>query len=119
MPFILRKKDSFNFTTPQEMYDDYKNRTINGIQDYQSKMLDLYMEKGLDRADVALELPTGTGKTLIGLLIGEFRRRKYNEKVVYVCPTNQLVYQTANYANEKYGIKVVAFTGSKNVNNPG
>ena len=65
------------------------------------------------QSDVAIELPTGTGKTLIGLLIGEYRRRKFHERVVYVCPTKQLVYQTATYAIEKYGIKVVAFTGSK------
>lgn len=110
--FKTRKRETLQFNTPQEMYDDYKNRKINGIQDYQSKMLDEYIKQGINQSDVALELPTGTGKTLIGLLIGEFRRRKYKEKVVYVCPTSQLVYQTANYANEKYGIKVVAFTGS-------
>lgn len=113
MQFVTRKRDIVNFSSPQEMYDDYKNRSINGIQDYQSKMLDLYMKEGLNKSDVAIELPTGTGKTLIGLLIGEFRRRKFHERVVYVCPTKQLVYQTATYAIEKYGIKVVAFTGSK------
>ena len=113
MQFVTRKRDIVNFSTPQEMYDDYKNRSINGIQDYQSKMLDSYMNEGIDKSDVALELPTGTGKTLIGLLIGEYRRRKFHERVVYICPTNQLVYQTANYAIEKYGIKVVTFTGSK------
>lgn len=111
--FKVRKREVLHFETPQEMYDDYKNRKITGIQAYQSEMLDAYMEEGLDKSDVALELPTGTGKTLIGLLIGEFRRRKYKEKVVYVCPTSQLVYQTANYANEKYGIRVVPFTGTK------
>lgn len=113
MPFVTRKRDTANFASPQEMYDDYKNRKINGIQDYQSKMLDLYMKDGLEKTDVALELPTGTGKTLVGLLIGEYRRRKMHERVVYVCPTKQLVYQTATYANEKYGIKVVAFTGPR------
>ena len=113
MQFVTRKRENVNFSSPQEMYDDYKNRSINGIQDYQSKMLDLYMKEGIDKADVALELPTGTGKTLIGLLIGEYRRRRFHEQVVYICPTKQLVYQTASYAIEKYGIKVVAFTGSK------
>lgn len=109
----VNKVESLKFETPQEMYDDYKNRKINGIEHYQSKMIDEYMNEGFDKKDVALELPTGTGKTLIGLLIGEFRRKKYNEKVVYVCPTSQLVYQTSNYANDKYGIKVIPFTGSR------
>lgn len=47
MQFVTRKRDTTNFTSPQEMYDDYKSRKINGIQDYQSKMLDSYMEKGI------------------------------------------------------------------------
>lgn len=54
-----------------------------------------YMKpEALNKTNIALELPTRSGKTLIGLLIGEFRRRKYREKVVYLCPTNQLVHQT-------------------------
>lgn len=54
----------------------------------------------------------GTGKTLVGLLIGEFRRRKHNEKVIYLCPNNQLVNQTVEYSRNHYGIKAVGFTGS-------
>lgn len=112
--FKTRKPESSNFKTPQEMYDDYKTRAIEGIHDYQSKMIDSYMDINvINRKDVAMELPTGTGKTLIGLLIGEYRRRKFNEKILYLCPTKQLVYQTVENAVNKFGIKAVAFTGSK------
>lgn len=111
MGFRINKTDNINFDTPQEMYSDYKNRKINGPLDYQSDMIDLYMEEAFEKTDVALELPTGSGKTLIGLLIGEFRRRKYNEKIVYLCPTNQLVNQTVDQARGKYGIKAQKFTG--------
>jgi hypothetical protein len=38
-------------------------------------------------------LPTGSGKTLVGLLIGEWLRRKNKERVVFLCPTRQLVNQ--------------------------
>lgn len=110
--FRIGKKEYSNFTTPQEMYDDYKNRKIEGIHDYQSKMIDQYMENKDKSNDIALELPTGTGKTLIGLLIGEFRRKKYNEKVLYLCPNNQLVNQTVEQARKNYGIKALGFTGS-------
>ncbi len=109
--FRLRGNSSWSYSTPQEMYDDYKNKKITNIYDYQSQMIDLYLSEENGASDIALELPTGTGKTLIGLLIAEFRRRKFNEKVLYVCPNNQLVHQTVNHSNEDYGIKATAFTG--------
>lgn len=116
--FRLNKSEVNNFNTPQEMYDDYKNKKIEGIYDYQSKMIDLYMKNADTESDIALELPTGTGKTLVGLLISEFRRRKYNEKVIYLCPNNQLVNQVLEYSTEYYGIKAVGFTGSAKEYNP-
>lgn len=111
MGFRRRRNAVVNFSTPQEMYEDYNNKKINGILNYQDKMIEQYMEKGMSEKNVALELPTGSGKTLVALLIGEFRRKKNKEKIVYLCPTNQLVYQTAQQAQEKYGIKVNTFTG--------
>ena len=53
--------------------------------------------------DLALELPTGTGKTLIGLLIAEWRRRRKHERALYVCPTRQLAHQVGAQA-ARYGI---------------
>lgn len=111
MKFRTKKRTSITFSSPQEMYDDYKNREIEGIHDYQSKMIDIYMKEAFTKENVAMELPTGTGKTLIGLLIGEYRRSINKEKIVYLCPTNQLVHQTVEYANKKFGIKVEGFTG--------
>lgn len=109
--FNKLKIDSTSFKNPQEMYQDNRRKKINGPLDYQSKMIDAYMKKGYQAKDVALELPTGAGKTLIGLLIGEFRRRKNKEKVVFVCPNNQLVNQVVDKANNVYGIKALGFTG--------
>ncbi|PFC40640.1 hypothetical protein CN300_26255 [Bacillus thuringiensis] len=111
MAFRIKKTDNTNFDSPQEMYKDYKKRKIQGTLDYQSKMIENYMQQAFNKRDVALELPTGSGKTLIGLLIGEFRRRKNKEKVVYLCPNNQLVNQVVEKANTVYGIKVHGFTG--------
>jgi len=65
--------------------------------------------------DIALQLPTGSGKTLVGIGIAEWRRRKFKERVVYLCPTTQLVNQVVEQAHIKYGIKANAFTeGRKN-----
>ena len=109
--FKLSSTDNTNFNTPQEMFDDYKNRTIDSIFNYQSDMIDLYLKEEKNVKDIALELPTGTGKTLIGLLIGEFRRRKNKEKILYLCPNKQLVNQTVRHSIEDYGIKATAFNG--------
>jgi len=69
------------------------------------------VSNALNASDVALQLPTGSGKTLVGLLLAEWRRRKYRERVVYLCPTRQLVNQVAEEASAKYGLSVEAFTG--------
>jgi hypothetical protein len=60
--------------------------------------------------DVAIELPTGAGKTLVGGLIGDYRRRAAQERVAYLCPTRQLARQTASKLTE-YGIPNVLLTG--------
>ena len=105
--FKLSSIDNTNFNTPQQMFDDYKNRTIDSIFNYQSDMIDLYLKEEKDVKDIALELPTGTGKTLIGLLIGEFRRRKNKEKILYLCPNKQLVNQTVKHSVEDYGLSLI------------
>ncbi|WP_457774741.1 DEAD/DEAH box helicase [Phycobium rhodophyticola] len=80
---------------------------------HQRAIIQSYVEKALDKADVALQLPTGSGKTLVGAIIGEWRRRKFNERVVFLCPTRQLVNQTVEQCRDKYGMDVLGFTGSK------
>ena len=112
MAFKTRKKEEFLYSSPQEMYQDNKLKKIMGPLDYQAAMLNLYI-KNMDKKTVALELPTGSGKTLVGLLIGEYRRRKNKEKVLFLCPTNQLVYQVVEQANSKYGLRAIAFCGKQ------
>ena len=112
MTFKIRKKEEFSYSSPQEMYQDNKLKKIMGPLDYQAAMLNLYM-KNVDKKTVALELPTGSGKTLVGLLIGEYRRRKNKEKVLFLCPTNQLVHQVVEQANSKYGLRTIAFCGKQ------
>ena len=94
-----------------------------GLFDYQSKMIDNYMDTlqntgGIKDKHVAFELPTGSGKTLIGILIAEFHRRKYHRKVLFLCPTNQLVTQVCKQAQEKYGIEAIAFCGKQSEYSP-
>jgi len=60
--------------------------------------------------DVAIELPTGAGKTLVGGLIGEYLRRVDGQRVAYLCLTRQLARQTTA-ALEQYGIPTSLLIG--------
>lgn len=99
--------------SPEKLLLDLPRRKIPGVLPHQQELMKSYVELGAEQADVALQLPTGSGKTLVGLLVGEWRRRKYNEKVVYLVPTKQLVNQVIEQGEEKYGISAHGFTGSK------
>ena len=104
--------------TPVALFQDLPRRKHPSLYDHQGQVLRDYHANALVETDVALQLPTGSGKTLVGLLIAEWRRRKYSEKVLYLCPTRQLVNQVVKQANEEYGINAEAFSGSKREYSP-
>lgn len=112
MPFKHVIEDEFSYLSPLDMFQDNKNKKILGVLDYQAEMIKSYMKHFSDKV-IALELPTGCGKTLVGTLIGEFRRQKNREKTVYLCPTNQLVYQVVKMAKDNYGLSATAFCGKQ------
>lgn len=117
MAFKTHKSEMSNFATPQEMFQDNKLKTIKGILDYQSQVLNHYMEtlngSNIINKNVAFELPTGSGKTLVGILIAEYHRRKYQRKSLFLCPTNQLVSQVCSQCREQYGIEAIPFIGKQ------
>lgn len=98
---------------PESLFRDLRKRTVPGLLSHQADLLRSYLAVHDQHADIALQLPTGSGKTLVGLLIAEWRRLKYGERIVYLCPTRQLVNQVAQQARDKYGIDVRSFTGSR------
>lgn len=104
--------NNVSIESPEALFADLRNRTVEGLLSQQADMLREYF-KNKTCPDIALELPTGSGKTLVGLLIAEWRRRKYREKCLFLCPTIQLVNQVAEQAQEKYGIKTIKFIGRK------
>jgi superfamily II DNA or RNA helicase len=111
--FKIGGGSSISLETPESMFRDFSNKTIQGVLTHQGRVLNDYQANALTKTDVAIKLPTGSGKTLVGLLIAEWRRRQNTERVVYVCPTRQLVNQVADEASAKYGMhgSVIAFTG--------
>ncbi len=111
MAFRKKKKSATIYADPESLFRDLRNRKVEGLLSHQSDILRRYM-KAIEEPDVALELPTGSGKTLVGLLIAEFRRLTRKERVLYLCPTRQLVLQVCEQAERKYGIKAIPFVGS-------
>jgi hypothetical protein len=69
-----------------------------------------YHGEHLRTPDLALELPTGSGKTLPALLIAEWRRTSLGQRVVYACLTTQLANQVYGAALRE-GISAVALHG--------
>lgn len=84
---------------------------------HQGDVLRAWHSEHVDSPDVAIELPTGAGKTLVGGLIAEWRRRSKEERVAYLAPTNQLAKQTAARLSS-YGISTVLLTGKSRDWNP-
>lgn len=114
MPFKPVSHSTISAESPEALFRDLRNRQVQGLLSHQADLLREYCKsKFLNSADVALQLPTGSGKTLIGLLIAEWQRRKFGKKVIYLCPTRQLVHQVVNQSTSKYGIKANAFVGSR------
>ena len=118
MSFKKKKPSISAPSTPVNLLPLLTRRNIPDAMSHQKDMLAAYAEEMVEAPDVAMQLPTGSGKTLVGLLIAEWRRRKFKERVVYLCPTRQLVNQVVDQSETEYGIDAVAFTGSKREYSP-
>lgn len=98
--------------SPERLFDDLP-RTRDGVASlwaHQADMLREYHAGHVDDPDVALELPTGAGKTLPALLVAEWRRTALGDRVAYACPTVQLANQVHAEALRQ-GIGAVALHG--------
>ena len=76
----------------------------------QERVLSGYLDGFENTADVAVQLPTGAGKTLIALLIAEHRRRA-GEKVAILSANKTLARQTLQESTE-LGIPAVLMEGT-------
>lgn len=113
MAFKSTSASHLSIDSPESLFADIKSKQIPGLLTQQGDLLREYIKDFVDTPDLVAQLPTGSGKTLVALLIGEWRRLSKRERVVYLCPTNQLVHQVTQQAKIKYGIDVTAFTGSR------
>lgn len=116
MAFLGKAKRAVQqFPSPEELYlSGTLPRTTAAVDSlwlHQGDVIRAYAEGHQDTPDLALELPTGTGKTLPGLLIAEWVRRKTAGPVIYATPTKQLARQVAATA-EREGVPVAVLTGT-------
>jgi len=85
---------------PQKIFNKLTLRgSIENIWQPQAEALAKWDEHRSD-SDVVVQMNTGGGKTLVGLLIAQSITNETNGKVLYVCPNNQLVEQIVNHAKE-------------------
>jgi len=109
--FVRTTSGGASYASPGELYRDLPRRpgAVPGLWAHQSEMLKTFTSR-VNKPDVALELPTGTGKTLAGLLIAEWTRRSRRSRVIYACPTQQLARQVAAAAHRE-GIDTALLVG--------
>ncbi len=122
MAFVGRtKKIVQQFDTPEEMYLSptmpRSNEAVPGLWLHQGDVIRAYSTEYTQTDDLALELPTGTGKTLPGLLIGEWVRRKAEGPVLYATPTTQLAKQVAKTAKRE-GVPMALLMGKHDTWDP-
>lgn len=112
-PKFKKQRKQLAFDSPEELFSKLPNREQSHgyLRAPQVDALRDYMKIQKEN-DIALELPTGTGKTAVGLLIAEWRRRKSSGKVAFLTLTNQLAGQVL-LESEKLGIDAADLRGTK------
>lgn len=112
MAFRRRAQAGSPPESPEALYRDLPRKpdAVSGLWLHQGDILRSYAADHVHRPDLALELPTGTGKTLPGLLIADWVRRVRSVRAAYACPTTQLARQVAATA-EREGVPAVVLVG--------
>jgi hypothetical protein len=82
----------------------------DGLRPAQAHVLDRFSEKHTGTSDVGIELPTGEGKTLIGLLIADWALDE-GISVAYLTGTRQLADQVMDQASALSGLVTHRFSG--------
>ncbi len=91
-----------------KLFKEHHCGSISRLWRWQDEILERYA--AVD-GDAAVELPTGAGKTLIGLLVGEHHRAS-GKRVAYLAGNKQLAQQVDRQAAE-CSFPVVRFEGPK------
>src|SRR5215831_19660281 len=99
-------------TNPLKIFETLTLRgAVENIWDPQSEALRSW-DAIRQEKDVVVEMNTGGGKTLIGLLMAQSLVNETAGQVLYVCPTIQLIEQ-ARMRAEECGLEVATYYETK------
>ncbi len=93
----------------------FNSQKFKALWPAQKYVLDKYVEQFTEKQDIAIELPTGAGKTLIALLIAEAWRREGGK--VAVLSANKTLARQMEMEASQLGIPAVLMEG-KGINIP-
>lgn len=109
--FVTRNREVVPDSPEALFSQSTRVRTHGYLRGPQQDVLRGYMDQ-LEAQNIALELPTGTGKTAVGLLIADWRRRRSRNRAAYLALTNQLAHQVIEEA-QRLGVPCADLTGSR------
>jgi DEAD/DEAH box helicase len=111
-PFVTRTERRGVPDSPEALFRSLRptDGALRHLWAHQADLLREYHQLSPTPRDVAVELPTGGGKTLVGLLLAEYRRVAHGQRIAYLCPNIQLARQAASKAHG-YGMSAVTLTG--------
>jgi Helicase C-terminal domain len=112
--FVTRRDTQPTVDSPEALFRSLRpsDSGVRHLWAHQADLMRDYSALPANVTDVAVELPTGAGKTLVGQLLGEYRRRALGHRVAYLCPNSQLAAQAAEKA-AGYGIDAVLLVGRR------
>lgn len=118
-PSFRKPKSTPAYDSPEELFSKLPNRAQSHgyLRGPQQDALRAYIENKHE-SDIALELPTGTGKTTVGLMIAEWRRRQSRRPAAYLTLTNQLAGQVLKEA-KSLGLSCADLRGTKDTRDRG
>lgn len=111
--FFKVSKSETAFTSPEQVFYSLRGRASSHgyLRGPQQDVLRDFSSTHAGTRDLALELPTGTGKTTVGLLIAEWKRLS-GQKSAFLCLTNQLAGQVLEEA-KRLGVSCADLRGTK------
>lgn len=108
---LIDIEEDYSEINPRDIFESLpKSSRINNLYDTQAEILRRWFEEARGKNDVVIELNTGGGKTLVGLLIALSTMRETGEGVLYLVDNKQLANQVVSQAME-LGIPAKPYSG--------